>query len=98
GLLLLLVIIGLLIYARSEHFTRWVREEGVAAVNNMIRGSISVERLEGTVWSNLVLYDVTLRYEAAEIVKLPRLEISFSLLELIRNRLKISQIDALKPR
>ena len=98
GVLLLLAIIGLLIYARSENFTRWVRKEAVAAVNGMIRGSISVERLEGTVWRNLVLYNVTLRYEDAEIVKLPRLEVSFSLLELIRNRLKISQIDALEPR
>jgi autotransporter translocation and assembly factor TamB len=97
GLLLSLAIIGLLIYARSENFTRWVRQEAVAAVNNLIRGSISIERLEGTVWSNLVLYNVTLCYEEAEIVKLPRLEVSFSLLELIRNRLKISQIDALSP-
>lgn len=98
GLLLLLVVIGLVIYTRSESFTRWVREQAVAAVNNTIRGSIGVERLEGTVWRNLVLYNVTLRYEDAEIANIPRLEVSFSLLELIRNRLKISQIDALKPR
>jgi autotransporter translocation and assembly factor TamB len=97
GLLLLLAMIALVVYTRSDNFTRWVREEAVAAVNNIIRGSISVERLEGTVWKNVVLYNVTLRYENAEVVKIPRLEVSFSLWGLLLNRLKISQIDALKP-
>ena len=97
GLLLILAATGLVLYTRSENFTRWAREEAVTAVNNMIRGSVSVERLEGTVWKNVVLYNVTLRYENAEIVKVPRLEISFSLWGLLVNRLKISQIDALKP-
>jgi autotransporter translocation and assembly factor TamB len=97
GLLLLVAATALVLYTRSENFTRWAREEAVTAVNNMIRGSVSVERLEGTVWKNVVLYNVALRYENAEIVKVPRLEISFSLWGLLVNRLKISQIDALKP-
>ena len=97
GLVLLLAAIALVLYMRSDNFTRWVREEAVMAVNNIIRGSISVERLEGTVWKNIVLHNVTLRYENAEIVKVPRLEVSFSLWGLLLDRLKISQIDALKP-
>ena len=97
GLLLLLAAIALVLYMRSDNFTRWVREEAVMAVNNIIRGSISVERLEGTVWKNIVLHNVTLRYENAEIVKVPRLEVSFSFWGLLLDRLKISQIDALKP-
>ena len=77
GLLLLLVISAVVIYARSEHFTRWLREEAVAAVNHMIRGSISVDRLEGSVWRNVTLHNVALRYEDAEILEIPRLEVSF---------------------
>src|SRR5687767_9575277 len=98
GLLLLLVITAVVIYARSEHFTRWLREEAVAAVNNMIRGSISVERLEGSVWRDVTLHNVVLRYEDAEIAEIPRLQVSFSLWRLIWGELQISQIDALKPR
>src|SRR6188508_771833 len=86
GLLLLVAATALVLYTRSENFTRWAREEAVTAVNNMIRGSVSVERLEGTVWKNVVLYNVALRYENAEIVKVPRLEISFSLWGLLVNR------------
>src|SRR4026208_1867817 len=74
GSLLLLVISAVVIYARSEHFTRWLREEAVAAVNHIIRGSISVDRLEGSVWRNVTLHNVALRYEDAEIFAVPRLE------------------------
>ena len=98
GSLLLLVISAVVIYARSEHFTRWLREEAVAAVNHIIRGSISVDRLEGSVWRNVTLHNVALRYEDAEILEIPRLEVSFSLWRLIWGELQISRIEALKPR
>jgi autotransporter translocation and assembly factor TamB len=97
GVLLFLVVAAAVIYTRSENFTRWVREQAVAAVNDTIRGSLSIERLEGSVWRRLTLFDVALRYEEVEILRIPRLEVAFSLIPLVRGRLEISEIDALKP-
>ena len=94
GLLLLLAIIGVTIYTRTERFTRWARDEAVTAVNGLIQGSVSVERLEGSVWRHLVLYNVALRYQDNEILIVPRLEVSFSLLPLIWGELRISSIEA----
>jgi translocation and assembly module TamB len=96
--LLLLAVIGVAIYTRTEHFTRWAREEAVTAVNAMIRGSVSVERLEGSVWRHLVLHNVGLRYQDNEILIVPRLELSFSLLPLIWGELRISSIEGDRPR
>ncbi|HEX5607814.1 MAG TPA: translocation/assembly module TamB domain-containing protein [Candidatus Binatia bacterium] len=96
--LLLLAVIGVTIYTRTERFTRWARDEGVAAVNNLIQGSLTVERLEGSVWRHLVLHNVGLRYQDKEILIVPRLEVSFSLLPLIWGELRISSIDADGPR
>ena len=98
GFLLLLAAIGVTIYTRTEGFTRWVREEGVTAVNGLIRGSVSVERLEGSVWRHLVLHNVGLRYEEHEILTVPRLDVSFSLLPLLWGELRISSIEAAEPR
>jgi autotransporter translocation and assembly factor TamB len=97
SLVLLLVAAGV-IYTRSENFTRWARDEAVSAVNNMIKGSIRVERLEGSVWSNLTLYNVALLYENGEILRVPQVQVSFSLWRLIWGELQISQIEALQPR
>src|ERR1041384_966250 len=83
GILLLLVIVGVAIYTRTERFTGWARDQGIAAVNNAIRGSVTVERLEGSIWRHLILHNVALRYEDAEILAIPRLEVTFSLLPLV---------------
>jgi autotransporter translocation and assembly factor TamB len=96
--LLLLAVIGVTIYTRTERFTRWARDEAVAAVNGMIQGSVSVERLEGSVWRHLVLHNLGLRYQDNEILSVPRLEVSFSLLPLIWGELRISSIEADQPR
>jgi autotransporter translocation and assembly factor TamB len=97
GLTFVLVILAAVIYLRSESFTTWVREQGVAVVNDSIRGTLSVERLEGSVWRRLTLFNVALRYEEIEILRIPRVDVAFSLFPLIRGRLEISQVDALKP-
>ena len=97
-LLFLLVIVGLAVYTRTENFVQWAREKAVAAANESIRGTISVERLEGSVWHQLTLHNVELRYEGTELVQVPRVELSYSLLPLIWGRFQISRIDALQPR
>ena len=98
GALLFLAVVIVAIYTRTENFTRWLREEAITVVNQTIRGTISVDRLEGSVWSRLTLYNVTLRDEQSDILKIPRLEVFFSLIPLIWGELKISGIDATEPR
>ncbi|HEX7229046.1 MAG TPA: AsmA family protein, partial [Candidatus Binatia bacterium] len=96
--LLLLAVIGVTIYTRTERFMRWARDEAVSAVNGLIQGSISVQRLEGSIWRHLVLHNVELRYQDNEILVIPRLEVSFSLLPLIWSELRISSLQADRPR
>jgi autotransporter translocation and assembly factor TamB len=96
--LLLLAVIGVTIYTRTERFARWARDEAVSAANGLIQGSISVERLEGSIWRHLVLHNVGLRYQDNEILIVPRLEVSFSLLPLIWGELRISSLQAEGPR
>ena len=79
GLSLVLVVVAAVIYTRSDNFTRWVREQAVSTVNDFIRGSISVDRLEGSVWREITLYNTALSYGGEEIARFPRLSISFSL-------------------
>ena len=63
GALLFLAVVIVAIYTRTENFTHWLREEAITVVNQTIRGTISVDRLEGSVWSRLTLYNVKLRHE-----------------------------------
>ncbi len=97
GLLLLLLAIGLGIYSNTEAFRQMVREQVVAAINSSIRGSITLERIEGSIWGNVTLHQVRLRYQNAEIVHIPQLELSYALLPLFRGRLQVTRADASEP-
>src|SRR4029453_3384898 len=97
GALLFLAVVIVAIYTRTENFTRWLREEAITIVNQTIRGTISGDRLEGSVWSRLTLHNVTLRHEQSEILRVPRLEVFFSLIPLLWGELKIAGIDATEP-
>lgn len=98
GVLFLLAVIGVAIYTRTDGFNRWLREQAIALANQSIQGTLSVERLTGSFWRRLTLYNVTLRHEETEIANIPRLEVGFSLIPLIWGQLKISSIEATEPR
>ena len=72
AVVLLCAVLGVALYTRTENFQRWVREEAVSAVNSSIRGALTIDRLEGSVWRHLTLYGVALRYEDDEIVRIPQ--------------------------
>lgn len=98
GVLLSLLVIGLAVYARTEHFSLWARAQALQAINESIRGTISFDRLEGSVWGHLTLYDVSLRHAGEEVAALPRVEVAFSLWPLIWGRVQIARLDAVGPR
>ena len=98
AVVLLCAVLGVALYSRTENFQRWMREEAVSAVNSSIRGALTIDRLEGSVWRHLTLYGVALRYEDDELVRIPQVDISFSLIPLLWSEVRISAIDAAQPR
>jgi autotransporter translocation and assembly factor TamB len=98
GSLLLIVVIGAALYTRTQDFDERVRQQSVDAINRAIRGTISVERVEGSIWRKLTLHNVTLRFEGDEVLQVPRLSVSYSLLSLVFGPLKIGRIDVERPR
>jgi uncharacterized protein involved in outer membrane biogenesis len=97
GLLLVLLAIALGIYSNTEAFRQMVREQLIAALNASIRGSITLERIEGSIWGNVTLHQVRLRYRDADIVQIPQLKLSYALLPLWRGHLQITRAEAAQP-
>jgi autotransporter translocation and assembly factor TamB len=95
--LMLSLAVGVGFYARTEHFRRLVQDQLIGAINESIRGSVSLGRVEGTFWGDVILHNVRVRYRDNDIVNVPRLRISFSLLPLLRGRVRISRAEAVEP-
>src|SRR3970282_526212 len=97
GLLVLLLAVGLGVHPNTEAFRVLVREQVVAAINSSIRGAVTLERIEGSIWGDITLYDVRLSYEESDIVLVPRLRLSYALLPLLYGRLQIARAEAAEP-
>ncbi len=97
GLVLLLIAVGLGFYSNTESFRGLVRAQLIAAINGSIRGTVSLERIEGSLWGNVVLHDVRLRYQNSDIVRIARLKLSYALLPLLRGQLQIARAEAAEP-
>ena len=97
GLLFLLLAIALGVYTNTEHFRRLVQDQLVAAINGSIRGSISLDRIEGSIWGSITLHDVRLRYQESDILRIPQLKLAYALLPLLRGQLKIARAEATQP-
>ena len=82
GLLFLLVlgVTGLAFYTHTDGFRDFVRQKLLAAINDSVRGKISVARLDGSVWGSLTFIDVRLVDNESEIARIPRLKVNYALL------------------
>ncbi|HSE89861.1 MAG TPA: translocation/assembly module TamB domain-containing protein [Candidatus Binatia bacterium] len=95
--LLVLGVAGLAFYTHTDGFREFVRQKLVTAINDSVRGKISVARLDGSVWGSLTLIDLRLADNEAEIARIPRLKVNFALLPLIWGRIQILHLEAAQP-
>ena len=97
GFLLLVLIIAAAILTHTDRFREFARDKLVTAINDTIVGSISLGRIDGSIWGNVIVHDVVVRHEGAEILEVPELTISYSLFPLIWGRLHIFQLAGSRP-
>ncbi len=89
---LLLVVVGLVLYSRTEGFRDRLRDEVVAALNESVRGQISLGRVRGSIWTNLILLDLSVRYQGEVLLAVPRITASYRLLPLLRGRVEVDSL------
>lgn len=97
GLLLVLGVIGLVFYSHTDGFRELVRQKLLAAINDSIRGRISIARLDGSIWGRLIVVDLRLLDNGGEIIRIPQLKINYFLLPLIWGEFHVSRLEATQP-
>ncbi|MEX0803507.1 MAG: translocation/assembly module TamB domain-containing protein [Candidatus Binatia bacterium] len=97
GFLLLVLMAGLAVITHTDRFREFLREQLVTTINDSVRGSVSLGRLEGSLWGNVILHNLAVRHEGVEILGVPRLRIAYSLLPLLWGRLQIFEVEGVRP-
>src|SRR5262245_44879666 len=70
--LLLLVLVAAGLFTRTARFQDWVRVQAVAALSASLNGEVSIERISGSVWTELVFHNLSVRQNGVEILSIPQ--------------------------
>ncbi len=97
AVLLLVGVVGGVLFTHTERFRLLLREELVGFLNTSFRGEVALERIEGSLWGNLTLRNLAVGYQGAEILHIPRVTLSYSLIPLLRGRAQVFRLEGFEP-
>ncbi len=89
--------VGLTLFARTERFRVLLRAQLVTTLNAALRGHIDLGQVEGTVWNTLILHDLVVTYHGTEVLRAPRMTLSYDLFSLLQGRLLITATEGTAP-
>jgi autotransporter translocation and assembly factor TamB len=98
GLVLLIFLLGSsLLFLQTQQFRTLARDQVVGTLNETLTGTVSLERIEGTLWGSLILDNVSLEHNGKSLVDIPQAIARYNLRSLLDGRVEISQIALIKP-
>lgn len=96
--ILLLQVVAPAAGAQSEGVLhRWAREQIVPRLDELLPGRLDVGALGGSPFGDLVLYDLTLRYEGITVLRVRRATANLALSQLPRGRIEIERLELEEP-
>ena len=90
--ILLLAIVGLGLYTRTEHFHTLAREWLLAALQSSINGEVTLERLSGSLWSGLTFHNLLVRQNGIEVIRVPQGSISLDTIAQAKSYFRSSSV------
>jgi hypothetical protein len=68
------------VYTHTDHFRRWLRQQILAALRSSLNAEVSLERVSGSPWNELILHNLRIRQNGVETLSVPRGAISVGVL------------------
>ena len=77
--------------------TSWFREFARGKVNAILagtfKGQLAIGRIQGSIWHELILDDITLSYHGDRIAHIERLRAAYGILSLLHNTIDLTHLD-----
>jgi len=89
--------VALVVYIESEDFQRWFETRALTLINEEIQGSVSWDRLEGSLWTGWRAHRLKLRHQERDVFSADSAEVGYALLPLLWKRIEITRLAASAP-
>ena len=96
--LLLLAFVAILTVIHTDRFREFLRVRIVSYLNQNYRGQFAIGKIEGSILGTLTLRDVSMALDNSQVVAVPVLQTDYTLIPLLRSRLRIVVLSAEAPK
>jgi len=98
SLLLLIAILGVLVFTSTDWGRERVRRYAVDALSGMLRGRVTIGRLEGNLLSGVTVHDFTITDSAGKpFIAIESASSKYSVMSLLRKRVWLDQVYVVRP-
>jgi len=91
--LVALGIVTVIVVTHTVWFRDFARQKVNATLAGTLKGQLVVGKIEGTIWGDLILEDVTLIYHGDRIAHLDRLRVSYGILSILSKTIDLTHLD-----
>lgn len=97
-IVVLVALIGAVaVFTTTAQFRSFARNQLNSFLEGSFRGTLTIGAVEGSVWGDLSLVDLTLRYHDRTLVHVPRVHLAYSFLPLLSGTLQIDELSVIRP-
>src|ERR1700694_1424448 len=91
--LIVIVIVAVMIATNTAWFHNLARDKVNAVLAGTFKGRLYIGRIQGSIWSELILDDITLIYKGDRIAHIDRLRAAYGILSILHNTIALTHRD-----
>src|SRR5271166_3315267 len=93
GALIAIATIAVAVVTNTNWFRDLTRNKVNAILTGTFKGQLAIGRIEGSIWSNLTLDDITLTYHGDRIAHIERLRVAYGILSILHDTIDLTHLD-----
>src|SRR5208283_857093 len=93
GTLIFITIAAVVVVTHTEWFRNQARDHVNAVLAGTFKGHLAIGSIQGSIWSDLILDDVTLTSNGERIAHIERLRVAYGILSILHNTIDLTHLD-----
>ncbi len=93
GLGIFLILVIAFAVSQTSFFRNWLREKAMSAANDALNGEIYISRLDGTIFTSLILRDTYITMDSDTLLKASKIEVRTSPLQLLFKKIYVRNVE-----
>src|ERR1700691_4795393 len=93
GCRFLIAIVAVVVVTRTEWFHNLARDKVNAILAGSFKGQLAIGSIQGSIWGELTLDDVTLVYRGDRIAHIERLRVAYGILSILNDTIDLTHLD-----